>query len=298
MSLFLRLPHDVLLTIRDSLSLCPAALQDPVAGLVSHIALSTTCRRLQALYAFEAPSTEDAFWKSACVIAGFGRPLRRDHHRPAPSATDLAQGNVLGWKAIARLAVAHHRLCEIRSCKDANIWFGQFLFRLHPQRRASSPKLDFHPLFYYLHFSPSSLSLDPTSILFTQLPTHPDCRYKLYAPLSAHASASCTFATSPPVRTISFVRHDAEDDDVVASVHNPDGCTILDVNRLFADMQVLPRSESEMRTVVTHYQSLSQDYQSTSLPSFAETMNAPRHRGFLGDHRSVPPHAFPAALRF
>jgi hypothetical protein len=95
--------------------------------------------------------------------------------------------------------------------------------------------LAFHPLFYYLHFS-AGAELDPANVLHTLLPTHPDCRRKAYAPLCGHASASCAYVTSPPVRSITLLRPDSES--VIASVRNPDGCTVLDVNRLLGDLCV------------------------------------------------------------
>jgi hypothetical protein len=95
--------------------------------------------------------------------------------------------------------------------------------------------LAFHPLFYYLHFS-AGAELDPAAVLHTTLPTHPDCRRKVYAPLCGHASASCAFVTSPPVRSITLLRPDSES--MIASVRNPDGCTVLDVNRLLGDLCV------------------------------------------------------------
>jgi hypothetical protein len=142
-----------------------------------------------------------------------------------------------------------------------------------------SGTLAFHPLFYYLHFS-AGAELDPSAVLHSLLPTHPDCRRKLYAPLSGHASAACAFATSPPVRSITLMRPDS--DCAMASVRNPDGCTILDVNRLLGDL--LPRSLANMRTVLSHYQTLLDDYRAPG-GSFPETMNSATHRGFLGDHR-------------
>ena len=165
--------------------------------------------------------------------------------------------------------------------------------------------LAFHPLFYYLHFS-AGAELDPSNVLHTLLPTHPDCRRKVYAPLCSHSSASCAFVTSPPVRSITLLRPDSES--VIASVRNPDGCTVLDVNRLLGDLCVvlllrpfpilltgptternrrrLPRSLANMRTVLSHYQTLLDDYRTPS-GSFRDMMcNAP-HRGFLEDHRFV-----------
>lgn len=96
--------------------------------------------------------------------------------------------------------------------------------------------LAFHPLFYYLHFS-AGAELDPTAVLHTLLPTHPDCQRKLYAPLCAHASAACAFVTSPPVRSITILHPNSKG--IIASVRNPDGCTVLDVNRLLGDLCVL-----------------------------------------------------------
>lgn len=98
-----------------------------------------------------------------------------------------------------------------------------------------SAPLAFHPLFYYLHFSLGA-ELDPTAVLHTLLPTHPDCRRKVYAPLCGHASAACAFVTSPPVRSITLLRPNS--DCAIASVRNPDGCTLLDVNRLLGDLCV------------------------------------------------------------
>jgi hypothetical protein len=98
-----------------------------------------------------------------------------------------------------------------------------------------SGTLAFHPLFYYLHFS-AGAELDPSAVLHSLLPTHPDCRRKLYAPLCGHANAACAFATSPPVSSITLMRPDS--DCAIASVRNPDGCTLLDVNRLLGDLCV------------------------------------------------------------
>jgi hypothetical protein len=174
-----------------------------------------------------------------------------------------------------------------------------------PQQPVS---LAFHPLFYYLHFS-AGVEFDPTAVLHTLLPTHPDCRRKLYAPLCGHASAACAFATSPPVHAITLRHPDSEC--IIASARNPDGCTMLDVNRLLGDLCVtlysicqlsshsltsdrghnlrrLPRSLTNMRTVLSHYQTLLDDYRFPSRP-FTEIMCSAPHRGFLEDHRSVVP---------
>jgi hypothetical protein len=182
---------------------------------------------------------------------------------------------------------------------------------IHPDdvdQRPATTSLAFHPLFYYLHFT-AGAELDPTAVLHTLLPTHPDCRRKLYAPLSGHASAACAFVTSPPVRSITLLHPDSES--IIASVRNPDGCTVLDVNRLLGDMYVLrffpcdlcsltdgwwghdrksrrlPRSLANMRAVLSHYQTLLNDYRRTPGGSFADIMCGAPHRGFLEDHRFV-----------
>lgn len=131
---------------------------------------------------------------------------------------------------------SHPSSVYLRKSRDS--FTNTTLGNTHPddvdQRPAATP-LAFHPLFYYLHFTAGS-GLDPTAVLHTLLPTHPDCRRKLYAPLSGHASAACAFVTSPPVRSITLLHPDSES--VIASVRNPDGCTVLDVNRLLGDMYV------------------------------------------------------------
>ncbi|KAI0062490.1 hypothetical protein BV25DRAFT_637468 [Artomyces pyxidatus] len=297
MPTFLSLPSDVLLTIRDTI------IQDPTLDLFTHVALSRTCRRLRSIYDFSSLEVEQRFWKRVCVSAGFGRPMRRE--RPQVAGGRQRGGHpVMTWKTVAHLIVAHERVCEIRSCREANLWHPAGRSPSYDQRRdphphasgriapprAAGSKLAFHPLFYYLHFSPTSAALDPTAVLFTALPTFPDCRFKLYAPLAAHPSASCAFVTSPPVRQISFLRAGGS---VIASVVNPDGCTVLDVNRLLAD--IVPRDLAAMRTVLSHYQTLVDHYRAPS-GTFAEAMCKGRHRGFLGDHRypylDVPPSDF------
>ena len=116
----LALPSDVLLHIRDSLSSVTSDSVDPSLSLSAHIALSRTCRTLRSLYGFVCDEAEDAFWQAAGSSAGFGRPLRREssgtpHDEALPS-----------WRQIALLIVAHHDLCEIRSCKDASAWLGMY----------------------------------------------------------------------------------------------------------------------------------------------------------------------------
>ncbi|KAI9507100.1 hypothetical protein F5148DRAFT_1208031 [Russula earlei] len=271
----LSLPIDVLLLIRDVISTSPFTSVDPGLGLLAHISLSQTVRRFRDLYTFSSPESEDSFWKRACAGAGYGRPMRREYAQALPGVTphDRPPPDVLTWKQIAFIVTAHKRVCEIRSCRNASCWPDDM------DRRPAT--LAFHPLFYYLHFS-AGAELDPAAVLHTLLPTHPDCRRKLYAPLCGHASAACAFATSPPVRSITLLHPDSEH--IIASVRNPDGCAVLDVNRLLGDL--LPRSLANMRTVLTHYQTLLDDYR-TPDASFPEIMSGGHHRGFLGDHRWV-----------
>jgi hypothetical protein len=298
---------DVLLSIRDVISSAPFTSLDPGLGLFAHLALSQTCRRLRGIYMLSTPESENMFWKRACVMAGYGRPMRREYPQALPGFTppDIPPPEVLSWKQIALLVTAHKRVCEIRSCRNASCWPGEYRVHSDPEfffwaclaRHAGysqssmritalsvspptsinslpfrhlchvtrtlanqnvsateplfgkrsiheltdddshhqSGTLAFHPLFYYLHFS-AGAELDPSAVLHSLLPTHPDCRRKLYAPLCGHASAACAFATSPPVRSITLMRPDS--DCAIASVRNPDGCTILDVNRLLGDLCV------------------------------------------------------------
>jgi hypothetical protein len=270
----LALPVDVLLVIRDVISSAPFTSIDPGLGLLAHLSLSQTCRRLHDIYTFSTRESEDQFWKRACAAAGYGRPMRREYPQTLPGATtlhDTPTPEVFTWKQIAHIVTAHNRVCEIRSCRNASCW---------PDDVDPRPAtLAFHPLFYYLHFS-AGAELDPAAVLHTTLPTHPDCRRKVYAPLCGHASASCAFVTSPPVRSITLLRPDSES--MIASVRNPDGCTVLDVNRLLGDL--LPRSLANMRTVLSHYQTLLDDYRTPS-GSFRDMMCSAPHRGFLEDHR-------------
>lgn len=272
----LSLPVDVLLTIRDVISSAPFTSPDPSLGLLAHISLSQTCRGLRDLYTFSTRESEDSFWKRACAMSGYGRPMRREYGQTLPGVAttphDMRPPEVFTWKQIAHIVTAHKRVCEIRSCRNASCWPDDV-----DQRPSTS--LAFHPLFYYLHFT-AGAELDPTAVLHTLLPTHPDCRRKIYAPVSGHASAACAFVTSPPVRSITLLHPGSES--IIASVRNPDGCTVLDVNRLLGD--ILPRSLANMRAVLSHYQTLLNDYR-TPGGSFADIMCSAPHRGFLEDHR-------------
>lgn len=99
----------------------------------------------------------------------------------------------------------------------------------------------FHSLYYYLHcnqLSPGETTAfvpvpDTISILLTHLPTFPESKTSQYGPLCSHPNASCAFVTCPAVETVSF--QDA-DGFTFLTVSNPDGCTILDVNRALADL--------------------------------------------------------------
>ena len=140
----------------------------------------------------------------------------------------------------------------------------------HTRIRPLSPyhAIEFHPLYFYLHFSQSPQSTnayggsghrrtisahyptptpsptpspppppaavpDAVSILLTHMPTFPECRYAQYGPLCAHANAACAFATCPPVDRLEFENADGA---VFLVVANPHGCTLLDVNRALAQL--------------------------------------------------------------
>jgi hypothetical protein len=132
-------------------------------------------------------------------------------------------------------AAIYHRVRHTRTRPFTFFWKTSFIYTFADDMDPRPTTLAFHPLFYYLHFS-AGAELDPANVLHTLLPTHPDCRRKVYAPLCAHASSSCAYVTSPPVRSITLLRPDSES--VIASVRNPDGCTVLDVNRLLGDLCV------------------------------------------------------------
>lgn len=125
------LPIDVLLSIRDVISSAPFTSIDPGLGLLAHLSLSQTCRRLRGVYTLSTPESEDLFWKRACIMAGYGRPMRREYPQALPGFTppDTSPPEVLSWKQIALLVTAHKRVCEIRSCRNASCWPGEF--RLH-----------------------------------------------------------------------------------------------------------------------------------------------------------------------
>ncbi|KAA1475346.1 hypothetical protein DENSPDRAFT_873962 [Dentipellis sp. KUC8613] len=281
----LALPADVLLAVRDTLALPPAPGTDPLPALAAHLALAQTARALAALYAFPSPAAEHRFWRAACARAGLGRPLVRARDAPVPS-----------WKDIARRVVAHRRVCEIRSCRDACVWSTELPHAHAPTSPTSAPPptQDLHPLYFYLHFSAPARTPDRGAVLSTLLPTYPDCTRHLYAPLAAHAPAACALATRPPVRALAFVRPPVRGEGpravVVASVRNPDGCTLLDVNRVLAD--ILPRGRAEASVAAAHYRTLR-----TTAPAYVDALRAGRHRGVLGDH-TYPylEHAFDPAV--
>ena len=107
------------------------------------------------------------------------------------------------------------------------------------------PDVLLHPLYFYLHFNqdfsgrfPSHSPVpDTLSILLTHLPTFPECKRSQYGPLCSHPNASCVFVTFPPMESISFQDADGR---TFLTVQNPDGCTMLDVNRALADLWVWP----------------------------------------------------------
>lgn len=141
----LSLPVDVLLTVRDVISSAPFTSLDPGLGLLAHISLSQTCRGLRDLYTFSTRESEDSFWKRACAVAGYGRPMRREYGQTLPGVSsassttphDVPFPEVLGWKQIAHIVAAHKRVCEIRSCRNASCWPGALRFpSRHPRRTA------------------------------------------------------------------------------------------------------------------------------------------------------------------
>jgi hypothetical protein len=127
----LALPVDVLLVIRDVISSAPFTSIDPGLGLLAHLSLSQTCRRLHDIYTFSTRESEDQFWKRACAAAGYGRPMRREYPQTLPGATtlhDTPTPEVFTWKQIAHIVTAHNRVCEIRSCRNASCWPGALRF--------------------------------------------------------------------------------------------------------------------------------------------------------------------------
>jgi hypothetical protein len=129
----LALPVDVLFVIRDVISSAPFTSIDPGLGLLAHIALSQTSRRLRDIYTFSTRESEDLFWKRACAAAGYGRPMRREYTQMLlPGATgtlhDTPTPEVFTWKQMAHIVTTHNRVCEIRSCRNASCWPGALRF--------------------------------------------------------------------------------------------------------------------------------------------------------------------------
>ena len=235
---FTSLPDSVLLRVQQLL----------LGDIRSHVTLAKTCSKLRNLY------NDDEVWRRVCFGAGFGRPLVRGDPVNQPA-----------WRRIAHILLNHPVRCEIRSCKDAHLDFGasppfSVLTRpyyygidrvthqaeyFHVASRTSvqiqilpEEGVVFHPLFYYLHHNqPAPGAFDPVldiiSILHTLLPTFPESRAAQYGPLCWHPNASCAFLTCPPTKTISLPYGDGS---TLLTITNPDGCTILDVNRALADL--------------------------------------------------------------
>jgi len=129
-SSLLSLPVDVLFVIRDAISSAPFTSTDPGLGLLAHLSLSQTSRRLRDVYTFSTGESDDLFWKRACVMAGYGRPMRREYPQSLPGATlhDTPTPEVFTWKQIAHIITTHKRVCEIRSCRNASCWPGALRF--------------------------------------------------------------------------------------------------------------------------------------------------------------------------
>ncbi|EKM57270.1 uncharacterized protein PHACADRAFT_254952 [Phanerochaete carnosa HHB-10118-sp] len=248
-------------------------IHDKLGGdLLAHISFSQTSRRLRRLY------EDGTLWQTACFKAGFGRPKRR-----------VVMGEAmqeLSWRELAYILVRHASDCEIKTCKAANACFTS---RYRSMSRSSirepltfPPDVELHPLYFYLHFSetapdaPHMPSPDTLAILLTHLPTFPECKTSQYGPLCVHPNASCAFATFPPMQTIGF--RDANGDPFL-TVHNPDGCTLLDVNRALCDL--IPRDFEQMEAALAHYHELLFTSGKT-LMQFAECIS--RDKGFLDDH--------------
>ncbi|THH28716.1 hypothetical protein EUX98_g5471 [Antrodiella citrinella] len=249
--------HDILLCFRNSIT----------ADLHTHIALSQTCRRLSHLYIHD-----DEFWQFVCFGAGFGRPLRRG---------GVEFGNILTWRRLAHVLVNHASHCEIRSCREANAELAEHRSRtfqspFHPGHGPADILL--HPLYFYLHFSGpcAEPSPDTLSVLLTHLPTFPECRASQYGPLCSHPNASCAFATFPPMQSLDF--QDAHGNTYL-SVQNPDGCTILDVNRALAAL--IPNELAALEIVLAHYQDL---IRTSGLSKHQWADMVSKERGFLDDH--------------
>lgn len=122
-----------------------------VAGnIASHIALSQTCRRWRDLY------REDSCWQFACFKAGFGRPRRR---RLVTADGDFGAGPK--WRELAYLLVAHPDRCEIKSCKDANGYFGMQAFSSDFHALTAKTQRDIMPVRcappYEIHYQQDSL---------------------------------------------------------------------------------------------------------------------------------------------
>ena len=139
----LSLPVDVLFVIRDVISSAPFTSTDPGLGLLAHLSLSQTCRRLRDIYTFSTRESDNMFWKRACAIAGYGRPMRREYPQALPGSTihDTPTLEVFTWKQIALIVTAHTRVCEIRSCRNASCWPGTLRFPLVSLLASPSPSL-------------------------------------------------------------------------------------------------------------------------------------------------------------
>ncbi|KAI0078072.1 hypothetical protein K474DRAFT_1660920 [Panus rudis PR-1116 ss-1] len=263
-------PPDQLGGLSDEIFSC---IHQIIGGdLSTHVALSQTCRRLRELY-----SKDDRIWQLACFSAGFGRPKKRGN----PSEPLL-------WREIALILAIHTRRCQIYSCINANECFAEH-YRHSPRTTVRSPhpsppEVILHPLYFYLHFNhlPSEDAAafvpypDTSLILLTHLPTFPESKSMQYGPLCSHPNASCAFATFPPMESLNF--EDAEGQTFL-TVHNPDGVTILDVNRALADL--IPRDSTPLDIALSHYRDLVRT-SGLTYSQFADLVS--KQRGFLGDH--------------
>ncbi|KAF8583818.1 hypothetical protein K439DRAFT_1661056 [Ramaria rubella] len=75
--------------------------------LSSHLAFSTTCRRIHALY-------DENLWRRISISAGLGKPL------------DLSPSK-MSWRRICMTAVVHARACRLPDCSEISLSRGEIL---------------------------------------------------------------------------------------------------------------------------------------------------------------------------
>ncbi|OCH85901.1 hypothetical protein OBBRIDRAFT_273506 [Obba rivulosa] len=292
--------------------------------LSAHVAIAQTCRRLRRVYADDNLWRTACFSAGYGRPLVRRAALRQSSAGTAHSIYGTSRDKP-SWKSIAHMLVAHPSTCEIRSCTQANVCFAEhYQFLVAAGRSMPFPSdtdaADFivlHPLYFYLHFTQTSSQAtptatrgivgylptpspspspsppqtpppppahvpDPLSILLTHLPTYPESRSAQYGPLCTHPNASCAFATFPPVERLAYGNVGT----TVLTVENPEGCTILDVNRALAEL--IGQDDAHFGVALAHYQELAMA-SGVSLAELADEIS--RERGFLGDHEYPYIHA-------